>query len=220
MNSLLISTLSEVPELTDLKTRFINLKSILFDMDGTLFNTEKYHAIALKNLGEELKIRSPLSEKEMFHLMVGKADHLLFDIIKDWPRFPVHLSVEEFIHRKNNHLLNILSQTNSEQYFSEKLRILLTEIKKNNFFIGLVTSSEKIITHELLKSSQITDLFNFILTRDDSLKVKPDPWPYLYTINQSCFTPQETLIFEDSQVGIEAAEKSGANVLKANWYRD
>ncbi len=189
-------------------------------MDGTLFNTEKYHAIALKNLGEELNIRSPLSEKEMFHLMVGKADHLLFDIIKNWPSFPRHLLVEEFIRLKNAHLLNILSKTNSEQYFSEKLRTFLTEIKKNNLFIGLVTSSEKIITHELLKSSNTMDYFNFILTRDDSLKVKPDPWPYQHTMAQSCFTPRETLIFEDSNVGIEAAEKSGANVLKANWYRD
>jgi beta-phosphoglucomutase len=220
MKSLTISTISEVPDLIDLKSRFNDLKSILFDMDGTLFNTEKYHAIALKNLGEELNICSPLSEKEMFHLMVGKADHLLFEIIKAWPSFPAQLSVEEFIHLKNNHLLNILRKTNSEKYFSEKLRSLLIEIKKNNLFIGLVTSSEKIITHELLKSSQIMDYFNIILTRDDSLRVKPDPWPYLYTMTQSNFTPQETLIFEDSNVGIEAAEKSGANVLKVNWYKD
>lgn len=211
-------SLSQIPAYQDLKTDYPELKTLLFDMDGTLFNTEKYHAMALKRLGQELKIKVSLSEHEVYELMVGKADHLLFEIIKTWPGFPQDWPVETFISNKNNLLLTILKEISYKDYFSESLRLLLKESKKQNILLGLVTSSEKIITHELLKMSHTFDYFDFILTRDDSLKVKPDPWPYLYAMKQLNSASAETLIFEDSKVGIEAATRSGAIVMKANWY--
>jgi HAD superfamily hydrolase (TIGR01509 family) len=152
--------------------------------------------------------------------MVGKADHLLYDILKSWKGFPNDWTVLDFIENKNSSLLKILKNIPTEDFFSEQLRALLDQAKNDQITIGLVTSSEKIITHELLKISKTYDYFDLILTRDDSLKVKPDPWPYLYAMTQLNCRSDETLIFEDSNVGMEAAIKSGANVIKANWYEN
>jgi HAD superfamily hydrolase (TIGR01509 family) len=84
--------------------------------------------------------------------------------------------------------------------------------------IALITSSERKITEELLRLVGLNDFFNFVLTRDDSLKLKPDPWPYLKALELSGLSQDEVIIFEDSDVGLEAALQSGCHVAKVEWY--
>ncbi len=207
-----------IPDLSTLNRTFPSVKTFLFDMDGTLFDTEKYHTLALQQIGLKYKIAPPLGPKEVHELMMGKADHLLFDLIKDWPNFPPHWGVEDFVAEKNRQLLHLLSSVRGEAFFSMELRTLLEQARNNGIKIGLVTSSEKIITHALLKLTGLEDFFSYVLTRDDSQEVKPHPWPYLKAMDHFNSSPSETLVFEDSNVGIEAATSSGAHVIKAQWY--
>jgi beta-phosphoglucomutase len=211
-------SMKTVPDLNTLKTAFPGVRTLLFDMDGTLFDTEKYHSQALQNIGREQKIIPPLGPKEMHQLMMGKADHLLFDLIKDWPGFPKHWDVTAFVHEKNRHLLNLRSQVDGSTYFSPKLKSLLLEATQEKFQIGLVTSSEKVVTLELLKLANLSNFFSYVLTRDDTDYVKPDPWPYLTAMAHFKASPDTTLVFEDSNVGMEAAQKAGAHLIKAEWY--
>ncbi len=207
-----------VPSLKALKTDYPDLKTVLFDMDGTLFNTEKYHVKALLQMANELNLKPPYTPQEVYELMVGKADHLLFEIIKNWPGVPSTWTPEIFIQNKNQKLLEIFQFVSPEEYFLRDLKHLINDIQVNNIQLGLVTSSEKIITLELLKQTQLEKDFNYILTRDDSLKVKPDPWPYIHTMTHFKTEPSHTIIFEDSKVGLEAARNSGAHAIKAEWY--
>lgn len=211
-------SMNTVPELATLKAAYPGLKTILFDMDGTLFDSEKYHTLALQSIGQEQKIVPPFGPKELHELMMGKADHLLFELIKDWPGFPSHWSARDFVNEKNRHLLNIIKNLNGKSFFLAGIEKLLNEAKLSHLQIGLVTSSEKIITNELLALSGIAYYFEYILTRDDSLKVKPDPWPYLKALNHFKAEPETTIVFEDSYVGLEAAAGAGVHVIKAQWY--
>lgn len=211
-------SMKTVPDLTTLKAAFPSVRTLLFDMDGTLFDTEKYHSQALQNIGLEQKIIPPLGPKELHQLMMGKADHLLFDIIKDWHGFPKHWDVQAFVHEKNRHLLELLASVDGASYFSPRLKALLLEATQEKFQIGLVTSSEKVVTLQLLKLVGLSDFFSYVLTRDDTEFVKPDPWPYLKAMAHFQTDPESTLVFEDSNVGMEAAQKSGAHLIKAEWY--
>jgi beta-phosphoglucomutase len=210
--------MKRVPTLKTLKATYPGLKTILFDMDGTLFDTEKYHTLALQSIGAEQKITPPLGPKELHELMMGKADHLLFELIKEWPGFPEHWDVETFVNEKNRQFLKILGSVAGVSFFSIEIKNLLIESRLEGIKTGLVTSSEKIVTTELLKLAETDHLFSYILTRDDSLRVKPDPWPYLTAMKFFETSAEETLIFEDSHVGLEAAHKSLAHVIKAEWY--
>ena len=211
-------SMKTVPDLTTLKAGFPGVKTLLFDMDGTLFDTEKYHTMALQCIGRDQKIQPPLGPKELHELMMGKADHLLFDLIKEWPGFPPHWDVRTFVNEKSRYLLEILNKVDATTYLSPAIISLLNEAKKDGLQIGLVTSSEKIITNELLKFTKLDNFFNYVLTRDDSLKVKPDPWPYLKAMGHFNAQPETTLVFEDSLVGLEAARGAGAHLIKAEWY--
>lgn len=197
---------------------FPSLEAILFDMDGTLFDTEKYHAEAMFKIGEKYKIQPPHSPDEVHALMHGKADYIVFDLIKFWPGFPVEWSVRDFVQAKNDNLLEILARLDPQEYFPKATATLLKEIKKSGKFCGLVTSSEKIITLELLKLVKLHGFFDLIITRDDCPLHKPDPWPYIEAITKAGTTGEKTLIFEDSNVGLIAAKASGAYVAKVEWF--
>lgn len=208
-----------VPDLNTLKAAFPSVRTLLFDMDGTLFDTEIYHTKALQNIGSEQKIVPPFGPKEVHELMMGKADHLLFELIKDWPGFPKHWDVKTFVGEKNRQLLSLLSKVDGSTYFSPLLKKLLEEATQDGMQVGLVTSSEKVITMELLKLAGLSGFFTYILTRDDTEIVKPDPWPYLTAMKHFGSLPENTLVFEDSKVGMKAAQDAGAHLIKAEWYQ-
>jgi HAD superfamily hydrolase (TIGR01509 family) len=218
MNKTSTYTYQSVPTLNELVEKFKDLKGLFFDMDGTLFDTEKYHAEAMMGIKEEFNIDAPFSVTEVHELLVGKADYLVFDIIRTWKNFPQHWSVEDFVNSKNKNLLDILKKLDGTTYFPPPLFKLIKEAKEAGLKVALVTSSEKVITQELLKLTSLNDFFHLELTRDDCPKHKPDPWPYLVALEHFNLKAHETVIFEDSQVGLEAAVASGANVIKVEWH--
>lgn len=207
-----------VPTLTELKQAFPSVKTLLFDMDGTLFDTEKYHTLALQKIGLDQKITPPVGPVELHQLMMGKADHLLFELIRDWPGFPKNWDVGTFVAEKNRHLLEMLKSVAGETFLSPRVLKLLQEARTKKFQIGLVTSSEKVVTLELLSLAKLAGYFSYVLTRDDTEIVKPDPWPYLKAMEHFKASKESTLVFEDSTVGLRAAVSAGAHVIKAEWY--
>lgn len=207
-----------IPRLMELKNAFPGLKALFFDMDGTLFNTESYHADALFKMASTYDIKSPYSVEQMHEMMVGKADHFLFEIIKDWEGVPRHWTHELFVEEKNRNLIEILSAANPADYFPTETLNLLHEAKAAGLYLGLVTSSEKVVTDELLKIANVKEIFNLILTRNDCPSHKPDPWPYLKAMDVAGHDKSCTVIFEDSPVGLSAAVSSGAHVIKVEWF--
>ena len=210
--------MSKIPSLSLLKASFQGLKGLFFDMDGTLFDTEGLHEEAFVKIGEEYKIEAPYSREVVHGLLMGKADYLVYDVVKTWKNFPKHWSVEDFVNCKNQHLLEILKTVDPKSFFPQGNLSLLHEARKNGLFLALVTSSEKIVTKELLRAAGLENFFDFELTRDDCPHHKPHPWPYLHAISKSKFLPSEIVIFEDSDVGLKAASASGCHVIKVEWF--
>jgi beta-phosphoglucomutase len=207
-----------VPTLNELKAGYPSLKALFFDMDGTIFNTESIHAEAMFLIARQHKIRPPMSPDAVHQLLMGKADHLVFDVIKDWEGFPKTWNAMDFINQKNANVIELLRNTDFKTYFVPEVSKLLNDARKDGMFIALVTSSEKVVTEELLKLTNMEKFFDYVLTRDDTPHVKPDPWPYLKALEVSGFEKFETMIFEDSNVGLEAATTSGSHVIKVEWF--
>lgn len=210
--------MTKIPRLLDLQENFPRLRALLFDMDGTLFDTESFHTRAFLRIGKEYDIRPPLPLKEIHSLLVGKADHLVYEVVKTWENFPSDWSADVFVQKKTNHLLDSLKSLSPEHYFSRDLALLLQEARKSRLKLALVTSSERIITQELLNHTNLLSSFDLILTRDDCPHHKPHPWPYLKALSELAVSAEESVIFEDSGVGLEAAKASGAHVVKVEWH--
>lgn len=209
---------TKVPGLSTLKSGFPSVKGLFFDMDGTLFNTESIHADAMMMIAGKYHIRPPYSPEAVHQLMMGKADHLVFEIIKYWEGVPKDWTARDFITEKNANVITLLKRTDLSTYFSPLVQNLLNEAKLEGLYLSLITSSEKLVTEELLKITGLDNFFHLVLTRDDCPKHKPDPWPYLKAMEISGLETHEVIIFEDSHVGLEAATLSGPHVVKVEWY--
>lgn len=207
-----------VPTLDELRAGFPSLKAFFFDMDGTLFNTEGIHGDAMMMIAAKYKIRPPHSPEVVHELVVGKADYFVFEIIKDWEGVPKHWTAENFIAEKNQNLFQLLKTVDRKTYFSPQVLELIQNAKAAGFYVALVTSSEKVVTEELLKITELDGFFDLVLTRDDCPKHKPDPWPYQKALEIAQCEHFEALIFEDSSVGLEAATLTSSHVIKVEWY--
>lgn len=83
---------------------------------------------------------------------------------------------------------------------------------------ALVTLASKENTYDVLEHFNLMHCFDLILTQDDVKKSKPDPEGYLKAMTIFDVKPEDCIIFEDSDVGIAAAEQTGAAVFVVKGY--
>ena len=86
----------------------------------------------------------------------------------------------------------------------------IIRLMKSEYKIAIVTTASKENCIDILQQFEICGLFDLILTHDDITKFKPDPEGFLKAMRYFDAKPEETIIFEDSEVGLKAAERSGA----------
>jgi HAD superfamily hydrolase (TIGR01509 family) len=206
---------NKVPSLENLALD--NIKAVIFDMDGTLLNSEILHAKGLYELLAESK-NNQISAEELIRSFVGVAEPDIYKKLLDLELIP-EITFDEFIDLKNVQFKNILKNKDvSSRLLDKGLLSLIKDLKTKNMKLALVTASERGTTDLFMDELNISSLFDIILTRDDTEKSKPDPMPYLKSFELLNIEGCEALIFEDSETGLQSAINSGANVCKVSWY--
>lgn len=206
-----MNTLSKIPTLNDLKD-LTNCKSIFFDMDGTLVDTEPLHARALQDTLKHFNSTKKISKDELMTRYNGLADNFVFEDLKSF----INVNLAQFLDIKNSLFLELLKD--SEPLIEDKILNLLNELKSNGYTLALITASEKVAALTLLKKEGIDTYFDLILTRDDCSETKPNPMPYLEALRLLDIKREEAFIFEDSEAGIQAALGSGIPYRAVNWF--
>ena len=181
-------------------------KLAIFDLDGTLFNTEDVnfasYASALNYYGYEL-------DYEYFCRECNGLSYMKFlppIINNDSLLEPIHKLKKELYSKNlekakiNEHLFNII------------------ELIKDKYYIAIVTTASKKNCLEILEHFNKKELFDLIISYEDVKHVKPDPEGFIKAMEYFDIEPKETIIFEDSDVGIEAARNSKANIFVINKF--
>ena len=91
---------------------------------------------------------------------------------------------------------------------------MINTIKQKGHTVACYTNSIRKTANLMLDKTGIKNIFDFILTNQDVEHPKPNPEGYLFLMKKFNFDQNDTFIVEDSPKGIEAATKSGANVIK------
>ena len=86
----------------------------------------------------------------------------------------------------------------------------ILRLMKSEYKTAVVTTASRENCYDILNQFNLTELFDLILTHDDITKSKPNPEGFLKAMHYFGVKPENTIIFEDSDVGLEAAERSGA----------
>ena len=185
------------------------IKIVTIDLDGTLFDTKdvNYNAYneALKEYGFSIdydyycKFCNGRLYKEFIPQIIGD-----------------NLEILESVHKNKKELY---SKYLDKARINEELFSLIETIK-DNYYIALVTTASKKNTMEILNNFNKTDLFDLILTHDDITKNKPDPEGFIKAMDHFNIDASNSIIFEDSKPGIEAAKKSGATTFVAIGFNE
>lgn len=202
--------------MSDLKDLLRPMEAVIFDMDGTIVNTEPLHAraavIVLKDLGIDIDLESCLDQ---FYGMTDTA------VLKMTCPNLSDSEIEKAIALKNIHLIKLfekLTPAQKHQYITPGLFDFLTFLKKENKQMAVVSASEDIIVSETLKCFEIHTYIDLQMGRGQTNLTKPHPEPYLEGMRRLKTEANKTLIFEDSPTGLQSAVASGANVIRITGF--
>ena len=91
---------------------------------------------------------------------------------------------------------------------------MFKKLNQENFKVGVVTNSNGKTAIKILKKLKIFKFLDILISNSNKIKPKPNPEPYNLAMAKLKAKKKNTLIFEDSPVGILSAKRSGANYYK------
>jgi len=182
---------------------------VAVDLDGTLVDTEEAHfnsyreallQLADKDLTREIFNTEFFghSWKHFLPKFLGESDDALVTEIHDLKKslYSKHLSLVKL----NEGLYRLLSQLSPTHH------------------MALCTTASKATCDDIMAHFKMDGFFEYVLTGEDVENPKPDPEGYTKCMSHFKISPENTIIFEDSKMGIEAGERAGAHVFSVcNW---
>lgn len=192
------------------------IKLVVFDLDGVLLETRNMHYealnAALKYVGDEFVI-SPEDHLKKFNGLptATKLEMLTKERGLD-QKFYNQIKLD-----KQNHTIEWILENVKED---ERLSHIFQCLSASGVHVCVASNSVRYTVKLALKKlnliNWVNDSQNFYLSNEDVRYPKPNPQIYLMCMAKCGIGPHETLIIEDSPVGLMAAKLSGANVLKVN----
>ncbi len=182
----------------------MDTKLLLIDFDGTLVDTRQANYRAYRDVLGEIRIRldeeTYLSEHfgmrcGEFLRRIGLVDSYEIDRLR---RRKIEIYPEHF------HTVRL----------NDWLMGFVQNFRANGGKAWIVSTGQTINIKNVMKHLGIDNLFDGLLTGADVKNCKPSPECFLKVMKAVGVTPAETLIFEDSAVGLEAARQSGAQYIK------
>lgn len=181
---------------------------LLFDLDGVLVDTAKYHYLAWKQIADMLKI--PFSEKENERLK-GISREESFEILLSLNNCQLSPQEKEVYCEKKNKLYKAyLEQLQAEEVLPG-VRSFLQEASMNGYRIGLGSASKNSLY--ILEKLNLLPWFHVIIDGTKVTQAKPNPEVFQRGAKALGLPSNECLVFEDSEAGIEAAHRAGMKAV-------
>ena len=178
----------------------MNTKAFIFDLDGVIVDTAKYHYLAWQKIANELNIEFTLEHNE---LLKGVSRVRSLDIILELGK--IEASQEDknrWLIQKNEDYLSYLVDMNESEILSGVFTILKF-LKENNQPIALGSASKN--ARPILEKTGLLSYFDAIVDGNDVTNAKPDPEVFLIAAKLLETKPEDAIVFEDSVAGIQAA---------------
>jgi beta-phosphoglucomutase len=173
------------------------LKHIIVDFDGVLYSTKKVTESAYKKAAAELDVEFP---PEFWQSLDGaKFEHIFLKYFPDKAHLTGQIIAKKVI-MYNQHLQDV--ERNSGLFS------WLQQIQPITHF-SLVSNARRETVYAVLNYFRDETFFDTILTAEDLPKLKPDPSGFFLACERSGIAKNQTLILEDSEIGIQACVNSG-----------
>lgn len=186
----------------------MEVKGCLFDLDGVIVDTAKYHYLAWKRLAAELgfEFRKEDNERLKGVSRMASLDILLsvgglcFDEEKKL----------EFAEKKNNWYVEYISAMDKSEILPG-VEQFIKQLKAKGIKVGIGSASKN--TMMILNNLEIAGLFDTIVDGNKVSKAKPDPEVFVLGAKELGLDVNNCVVFEDAEAGIEAGKRAGMKTI-------
>lgn len=185
------------------------IKAVIFDLDGVLVTTDVLHFNAWKKLAEELGITNFTKEDNARQRGVSRMASLEVVLEKSDKVYSQDEKLK-FAEKKNNDYIKSL-ETLSESDVLGGVFEFIDMLKSNGIQTAVGSASKN--APLILQKTCLFDKFDAICSGLDTQKSKPDPEVFLKAAEKLGENPENCLVVEDSDAGIEAAKRGGMYAL-------
>ena len=182
----------------------IQIEGAIFDLDGVLVDTAKYHYLAWKRLAAELGFN--FSETDNERLKGVSRDRSLEILLETGNITMTADRKAEAASRKNTWYVEYL-YTLDETALLSGTKEYLPRLRENGIRIALGSASKN--SPLILERLNITSFFDAVIDGNTVSKAKPDPEVFLKGAAALNLSPDRCVVFEDALAGIEAAKAGG-----------
>jgi beta-phosphoglucomutase len=176
-------------------------KAVIFDLDGVIISSDKYHYLAWKKIADELGI---YFDEEINNRLRGISRMESLDIILEL--FSKKLTQQEkldYADKKNSYYRQLLLENMSPEDLNEEVKDTLDKIREKGIHIGIGSSSKN--ARLILRRIGLDNYFDAISDGTNITHSKPHPEVFLKASEYLGESNEECLVVEDAKSGIQAA---------------
>ncbi|MBD3862740.1 beta-phosphoglucomutase [Olleya marilimosa] len=178
----------------------MNKKGFIFDLDGVIVDTAKYHFLAWQNLAKSIDIDFTHEQNEQ---LKGVSRVKSLEKILEWGNKTISEELfTSLMGKKNEEYLSFIAKMTDEEILPDVPRVLDYLIEKAQP-ISLGSASKN--ARPILEKVHLLSKFNAIVDGNDVSKAKPNPEVFLIAAQHLNMKPEDCIVFEDSVAGVQAA---------------
>lgn len=190
------------------------IKAILFDMDGVLIEAKEWHYRALNDALEPFGFAIDLDT----HLSTydGLSTRTKLKMLTKTRGLPEGL--HEFLNDLKQRNTMSIVHTSCRPTFRH--RFALGSLKRDGYKLAVCSNSVRASVVTMMQRADLEQYLDLMLSNEDIPKPKPHPDIYIAAMQKLKVKPEETLILEDNDHGIEAAKASGGHLMTIGTTED
>jgi beta-phosphoglucomutase len=182
----------------------MNKKCFIFDLDGVIVDTAKYHFLAWKNLANSIGVDFSHAQNEQ---LKGVSREQSLKKILDWGNTILSDSnFQDLMRKKNEAYLNYIATMGRSELLPDVERTIDYLIETNQY-VTLGSASKN--ARPILEKTNLIEAFDAIVDGNDVSEAKPNPEVFLKAAQLTNAQPNHCIVFEDSVAGIQAANAAG-----------
>jgi len=186
------------------------VKTVIFDMDGVIVDTEPVHHYAFIQHFKELNIEVT---PEMYASFTGNSTKNVYEKLKD--KFRLLHDIEMLVHTKRQ-IFNDAFDKKDDLYLLDGVEDLIKNLHKNGIQLILASSSAKVTIQRIFNRFNLHPYFSHIVSGEDFPNSKPHPAIFEHAVSLSVAPKENCIVIEDSTNGIKAAKAAGIYCIGYN----